>query len=127
MAEEIKKPGIEEVRAKRDDEKKTVTLMIQLYCHGFHKTRKAMKSPEFMCPDCKALSEYVNERIEKCPFTAKGTKTFCSFCKVHCYKPEMREKIRNVMRYSGPRIIFYHPVKAFRHLALTLREKRKAR
>ena len=35
------------------------------------------------------------------------TKTFCSNCKVHCYKPEMRKKIRAVMRFSGPRMIFY--------------------
>lgn len=30
------------------------------------------------------------------------TKTFCSNCKVHCYKPEMREKIRDVMRFPAP-------------------------
>ncbi len=26
------------------------------------------------------------------------TKTFCSACKTHCYKPQMREAIRQVMR-----------------------------
>ena len=34
----------------------------------------------------------------------------------HCYKPEMRERIRQVMRYSGPRMITKHPVAAIRHL-----------
>ena len=114
-----------EIQKKRDDEKATVTLMIQLYCHKCHKTKKAMKSSEFLCDECKELSNYVNERVQKCPYTAKGTKTFCSFCKTHCYKSEMREKIRTVMRFSGPRMMFYHPVKTFRHLALTLKEKRK--
>jgi hypothetical protein len=46
----------------------------------------------------------------------RETKTFCSNCNVHCYKPEMREKIREVMRFSDPRMIFYHPIMAIRHL-----------
>lgn len=53
------------------------------------------------------------------------TKTFCSNCKVHCYKPEMREKIREVMRYSGPRMIFHHPAAAIRHVILTKKEKKQ--
>ena len=27
------------------------------------------------------------------------TKTFCSNCRVHCYRSEMREEIRKVMRF----------------------------
>jgi hypothetical protein len=53
------------------------------------------------------------------------TKTFCSNCKVHCYKPEMREKIREIMRFSGPRMIFYHPIMAIRHLIESKKEKQK--
>ncbi|MCR5188446.1 MAG: nitrous oxide-stimulated promoter family protein [Treponema sp.] len=116
---------IDKVQAKRDDEERTVTLMIQLYCHKVHKRKKAMKSTQHLCPDCKDLSEYVCQRVQKCPYTAKGTKTFCSFCKTHCYKPEYRERIRQVMRFSGPRMLFYHPVKAISHLRLTLKEKKR--
>ena len=43
-------------------------------------------------------------------------KTSCDACENHCYKPEMRERIRQVMRYSGPRMITKHPVAAIRHL-----------
>ena len=64
-------------------------------------------------------------RIHKCPFME--TKTFCSACKVHCYKPEMREKIRAVMRFSGPRMLLYHPILAIWHLICSMREKRKAK
>jgi hypothetical protein len=53
------------------------------------------------------------------------TKTFCSNCKVHCYKPEMREKIKEIMRFSGPRMIFYHPIMAIRHLIESKKEKQK--
>ncbi len=53
------------------------------------------------------------------------TKTFCSNCRVHCYKPEMRERIRQVMRFSGPRMLFVHPVQAVRHVIETKKEKRR--
>lgn len=52
------------------------------------------------------------------------TKTFCSACKVHSYKPEMREQIRTVMRWSGPRMLFVHPVLAIRHMKETMKAKK---
>ena len=53
------------------------------------------------------------------------TKTFCSNCRVHCYRPEMRTRIREVMRFSGPRMIFHNPVAAVRHVIETRAEKRR--
>jgi hypothetical protein len=41
---------------------------------------------------------------------------------VHCYKPAMREQIRVVMRYSGPRMAQRHPLLAAAHLL----DRRKA-
>ena len=60
-------------------------------------------------------------RSDKCPFME--TKTFCSNCKVHCYKPVMWEKIREVMRFSGPRMLFSHPVMAVSHVIESKKEK----
>ena len=37
-------------------------------------------------------------------------------CPIHCYKPEMKEKIREAMRYAGPGMILYNPVAAIKHL-----------
>ncbi len=54
-------------------------------------------------------------------------KTFCSNCTVHCYRPEMRERIRTVMRYAGPRMLFHHPVIAIRHMIESQRERRRIR
>jgi hypothetical protein len=96
------------IQSKREREKKTVSLMIELYCKKNHGKNGCL------CPECTALNEYARLRSDKCPFME--TKTFCSNCKVHCYKPEMREKIREVMRFSGPRMIFHHPIMAIRHL-----------
>ena len=105
-----------DINKKREQEKKMVTQMIQVYCRGMHHTKGKM------CSECQVLSDYGYMRSDKCPFME--TKTFCSNCKVHCYKPEMREKIREVMRYSGPRMIFHHPAAAIRHVILTKREKK---
>ena len=78
------------VAEKRDGEKLLVSEMIALYCRRQHKTPKGS-----LCPECRQLHDYALTRIDKCPFME--TKTFCSACKVHCYKPEMREKIRAVI------------------------------
>lgn len=105
------------IQNKREREKRTVALMISIYCQKQHGTKKVL------CPECEALLQYAMQRSDKCPFMK--TKTFCSNCKVHCYKPEMREKIREVMRFSGPRMIAYHPVMAVRHVVESKKEKRR--
>ncbi len=97
-----------DINKKREKEKQVVTLMIRLYC------RKKHGAGNTLCPDCAALAEYACARSDECPFME--SKTFCSNCKVHCYRSDMREKIREVMRFSGPRMMLYHPVMAVRHL-----------
>lgn len=106
-----------DVQIKREREKTMVSQMIALYCKKNHKTKSGL------CSDCAALDSYARARSDKCPFME--TKTFCSNCKAHCYKLEMREKIRVVMRFSGPRMIFHHPVAAMRHVIETKKEKKK--
>lgn len=105
------------VEDKRKREKEMVSQMIKLYCRKNHHCKTGL------CEDCAELDMYARLRSDKCPFME--SKTFCSNCKVHCYKPEMREKIRKVMRFSGPRMIFYHPVAAIRHVIESRKEKRK--
>ena len=106
-----------DIRTKREREKAMVSEMIALYCRKQHGGKGSL------CPECAALEAYARQRSDKCPFME--TKTFCSNCKVHCYKPEMREKIRAVMRFSGPRMIFSHPIAAMRHVTETKKEKRR--
>lgn len=99
------------------DDLEVVRFMIGLYCSGKHKTGKGE-----LCKDCEELWQYVQLRRSKCPFGEN--KPFCSNCRIHCYKPDMREKIKEVMRYAGPRMMFYNPRIAWAHLAETLRKKR---
>lgn len=103
--------------AKRAEEKAAVSHMITLYCRKWHHTKGGL------CSECAGLDAYARQRVGLCPFME--TKTFCSNCAVHCYRPEMRERIRTVMRFSGPRMLFYHPVMAVRHAAAVLTEKRR--
>lgn len=106
-----------DVEKKREQEKRIVSLMIRLYCKKKHGTRKSL------CPECQALNDYAILRSDKCPFME--TKTFCSNCKVHCYETNMREKIRAVMRFSGPYMIFSHPFVAVRHVIESKQEKKR--
>lgn len=112
------------IQAKREREKAMVSEMIALYCRKQHGRKCGL------CPECAALDTYARQRSDKCPFMEN--KTFCSNCKVHCYEhadpeigAEMRERIRAVMRFSGPRMIFHHPVAAVRHVLETKKEKKR--
>lgn len=105
------------LESKREREKEVVGLMIRLYCRKHHGGK------DTLCPSCQALADYAAARSDHCPFME--TKTFCSNCKVHCYRPDMREQIRAVMRFSGPRMLLYHPVLALRHLAESRKEKKR--
>lgn len=98
----------EEIAIKREKEKKTVRLMIEIYCHKKHGTRG-----DALCDACTELADYATARVEHCPYMA--TKTFCSACKTHCYKPKMRERIRKVMKFSGPRMLIYSPIMVIKH------------
>ncbi|MDD3221254.1 MAG: nitrous oxide-stimulated promoter family protein [Clostridia bacterium] len=107
------------IEEKRLKEQQVVAKMIELYCRKNHSNRDR----DNLCSSCRELRDYAKARSEHCPFMEH--KTFCNNCKVHCYKPEMREKIRQVMRFSGPRMLMYHPAMALWHLICIRREKKR--
>jgi hypothetical protein len=82
-------------------EKETIHKMIALYC------RKKHQLNEGLCEDCQHMMNYADQRLSHCPFGE--SKPVCSKCKVHCYQPNYREQIKSVMRFSGPRMLLYHP------------------
>jgi len=89
-------------------EKRTIRAMIHIYCRDHH------GSSGELCPECADLLDYARGRLDRCPFGAK--KPPCADCPVHCYKPAMRDRVRRVMRYAGPRMIFKHPILAVLHM-----------
>lgn len=90
-------------------ERKVMALMIAIYCRRKHGSPRGV-----LCHDCQALLDYSLQRIDRCPQGA--AKTTCRKCPIHCYAPARRQQIRAVMRYVGPRMLFYHPIAALRHL-----------
>lgn len=87
-------------------EMKTVQSMIRIYCADRHVA-------DALCSECSGLHDYAMHRLTHCRFGAE--KPTCAKCTVHCYKPDMREKIRIVMRTAGPKMMLRHPWLTFVH------------
>jgi len=81
--------------------------MIEVYC------KKKDNTATGLCENCQELFDFASAKLDKCPWGEK--KPACSKCTIHCYPDEMREKIRKVMRFSGPRMIIKNPLFLFSH------------
>lgn len=90
-------------------EKVTIKAMVAIFCRARHGT-----TGRELCRDCRELLVYAEKRLALCPF--QEHKPTCGNCTVHCYKPSLREKVRNIMRFAGPRMLCRHPLMALRHL-----------
>ncbi|MCF7669726.1 MAG: nitrous oxide-stimulated promoter family protein [Verrucomicrobia bacterium] len=88
-------------------ELRTIRRMIGIYCRDRH-------GSDDLCGDCAELFEYATRRLAKCVFGED--KPACVDCTIHCYSRVQRERIRAVMRYSGPCMIFRHPLLAIFHV-----------
>ena len=106
--------------SKRNTDTKTIEAMLGIYCRDKH------AGAGTLCSECRELFDYAETRLTKCPFGE--SKPTCAQCMVHCYKPAMRTRIREVMKHSGPRMLTSHPVLAVRHIAhgLLHKPRRKA-
>lgn len=95
---------------------RTMATMVRMYCRAHHHPAGGP-----LCGECGALFDYAQRRLERCVFgDAKPT---CANCLVHCYKADMREQMRRVMRWAGPRMMLRHPLMGIAHL---LEERRPA-
>lgn len=81
--------------------------MVRMYCAHHHGTAD-------LCPECRELADYAGRRLDLCPYG--GEKPACTNCPIHCYRPEPRERMREVMRFAGPRMLTRHPYLAVMHL-----------
>ena len=87
-------------------EMRTIEAMVRIYCRAQH--------GKDLCEECGTILTYCIARIEKCVYGP--AKPACNTCTVHCYSPKMREKIKTIMRFSGPKMIYKHPYLAIVHL-----------
>jgi len=100
-------------------EEKTIQAMIRVYCSDKHGTKGRF------CAGCEELMAYAKARLANCPF--QEAKTPCAKCRVHCYNSLMRDKVREIMRYSGPRMSYRHPVLALCHFMDGFKQAGKGR
>ncbi|EGU37717.1 hypothetical protein VII00023_01885 [Vibrio ichthyoenteri ATCC 700023] len=91
---------------------RTVSFMIAIYCRDHHQQRE--KPLQGLCCECHSLMSYAEQRLDRCAYGQH--KPTCNRCPIHCYKPEPKEQMRQVMRYAGPRMLLPHPMLALRHL-----------
>ena len=91
----------------------TLRAMVGIYCRDRHGTSAVTRG--HLCDDCRDLMDYATRRLDRCIFG--DDKPTCANCAVHCYTATLREQVRVVMRYAGPRMIWRHPLLALAHIA----------
>ena len=87
-------------------EKKTVQKMTGIYCRLNH-------DADGLCADCSGILDYAHDKLDNCPYGIE--KPACDNCPIHCYRKDEKEKIREIMRFSGPKMLLRHPYLAAMH------------
>lgn len=91
---------------------RVLTDFVSIYCREKHKDetrsifpvdnaslKKCLGNNKLaLCPDCRKLLQHGIAKLLRCPYDPKP---MCKKCETHCYAPVYREKIREVMRFSG--------------------------
>jgi len=80
-------------------EKRIINLMISNFCLDVHESNE-------LCGDCNELKDYAEKRLLSCPFIKN--KPVCSNCNIHCYNKHHQDKMKQVMRIVGPKMIYTH-------------------
>lgn len=98
-------------RAQKKDLKVLATF-IHVYCESRHREEGNVPLPEEMaemcgkdvrlCSGCRALLDYALQKRRTCPLDPKPS---CKNCHIHCYSKEYRAKIREIMAFSGRKMI----------------------
>lgn len=94
---------------------KTVARFLDLYCQCKHVSvgKEPVNIPGFdvdaiartkvsLCQDCTKLLTHAFVKRSHCPMKPKPA---CKHCPNHCYHPTYRKQIREVMRFSGARLL----------------------
>lgn len=86
-----------EDKQRQEKDIKVLATFISTYCRGKHRSAKGE-----LCSDCSELLSYAEMKRRKCPLDPKPS---CKHCPIHCYGKGQRAKIREVMAYSGRRLL----------------------
>lgn len=70
-----------------------IDRFIEVYCRAHHET-----DCDALCDECRDLAAYAHDRLDRCPYDPKPA---CRKCLSHCYSQPYRDRMREIMRYSG--------------------------
>lgn len=101
-------PSLARASGRLAREWKTMEVMVEIYCRDHHRPPAGS-----LCSDCRSFLDYAGLRLDRCRFGPE--KPTCAKCPVHCYQRSRRDQVKTIMRYSGPRMLWEHPVMSLRH------------
>lgn len=84
-----------------DQDIRVLLAFITVYCRCHHTNQKQAlikNQPVKLCPECLSLANYAVKRRDLCP---KDPKPACKNCNTHCYSPQNRRAIKEIMKFSG--------------------------
>ena len=105
---------------------KVLARFIEVHCRHRHRVeakaptrlrnvdvRAICGRPLCLCADCRKLLAHGFVKRMRCPLDPKPS---CRKCPTHCYAPAYRARIRQVMKYSGRRLVLSGRVHYLYHL-----------
>jgi hypothetical protein len=109
-------PSMNELTGKQRKDLSLLCHFIGLSCRSRHNRERTVplladlaglvRKPHLLCPDCAGLLEYAAKRLRSCLQEMPGS---------HCYRPDYRARIREVMAWSGKRMILRGRLDLIRH------------
>ena len=99
---------MEQFTSEQKKDLKVMIKFVRVYCRAKHddQARVAVEDTDgketHLCRDCAVLVAYALEKRRKCPLDPKPS---CKHCHIHCYNKDYRAKIKEIMAFSGRRMI----------------------
>lgn len=95
---------------------RTLQAMGSIYCGAHH--AGVSKDAAGLCEECAATIKFTHDRASACPYDHRGN---CKDCAIKCNRGDQKERIKAIMRYAAPRMLFKHPLMTLEYVVKKLR------